>query len=167
MVAELGAKSWQATAFPAAPSDRSVFGNIAGVAVAVKNFIDNRASSLCTDAKGNLSGNSFATARTVTMQSHEVQALAADLEGGGLKGNNLRTLEAIDHLTRGGKYLFFCGLDGNVEPEAWDSRMAGDQTWLDKHDAEIITVENSKFTCKGKSCTEGGNNIDDFIISKP
>ena len=117
MVAELGANSWQTTTSPAQPSDKSMFGNISGVAVAVNIFIDNRASSSSTDEKGNLSGNPFVTARTVAIQTHELQALAAYLEGGGLKGNNLRTLEAIDHLTRGGKDLFFCGLYGNIEPE--------------------------------------------------
>ena len=167
MISELGTNGWQTTASPAQPSDRSILGNIAGVAVSVKNFINNRASSLAIDAKGNLSENPFVTARTVVMESHEILALSAYLEGGGLKGNNLRTLEAIDHITRGGKDLFFCGLDANVEPKAWDTHMAGTQTWLDKHNAEIVTVENSTFTCKGKSGTEGGSNIDYFIMSKP
>ena len=59
------------------PSDRSALGSIAGVAVAIKTFIDNRAISACIDEKGNLSDNSFVTARTVTMQGHEIVAMAA------------------------------------------------------------------------------------------
>ena len=73
--------------------------------------------------------------------------MAAYLEGGGLKGNNVSTLRYIDHITRKGKYLFILALDGNVEPEAWDKHTIGGTILLDKMSAEIVIVQNSKFTC--------------------
>ena len=44
--------------------------------------------------------------------------------------------------------------------------MAGDKSWLDKMDAELVTVQNSEFTCRGKKGNSGGSMIDYFIISK-
>ena len=38
MIAGLGKNGWQATASPAMDSDKSIFGNIAGVAVAIKKL---------------------------------------------------------------------------------------------------------------------------------
>ena len=58
MISGLRKNGWQATASPAMDSDKSIFGNIAGVAVAINNFVDNRASS---DSKGCLSENPFVT----------------------------------------------------------------------------------------------------------
>ena len=106
MNAELGKLGWQATSSPAMESDKSIFGNIAGVTVAIKKFIDNRPSSDCIDVKGSLSENPFVTARTVVMQGHEIQSLAAYLECGGFKGRNLSTMEEIDKRTRGGEGHF-------------------------------------------------------------
>ena len=75
-------------------------------------------------------------------------------------------LNQVDLITRGGRDLFFWGLDGNVPPSAWKDLMVGDQTWLDSMNAELLTVGNSTFTCRGKLGETGGSNIDYFIISK-
>ena len=83
--------------------------------------------------------------RTLTMDSHEIQALAGYLEGGGLKTSNLRTLEEVDLITRGGRDLFFWGLDANVPPEAWNELIVGERTWLDRMGAELLTVQKSDF----------------------
>ena len=96
----------------------------------------------------------------------EVQALAGYMECGGIQGNNLRTLEEVDCITRGGRDLFLWGLDGNVPPEAWNDVMVGKQTWLEFMNAELITVQNSAFTCRGQQGTTGGSNIDYFIVSR-
>ena len=88
------------------------------------------------------------------------------MECGGLKGRNLQTLTEVDLVTRGGRDLFVWGLDANVEPEEWDTIKVGEKTWLEHMDAEIVTVSNSKFTCRGKQGQEGGSNIDYFIISR-
>ena len=42
----------------------------------------------------------------------------------------------------------------------------GDKTWLDFMDAELITVSNSDFNCRGKLGETGGSMIDYFIISE-
>ena len=44
--------------------------------------------------------------------------------------------------------------------------MIGDKNWLDFMNAEILTVGNSNFTCRGKEGATGGSMIDYFIISK-
>ena len=116
MINELGSLGWQATASAARLSNRSSLGNVGGVLAAVKKYVDNMASSICTDDKGQITPNPFITTRTFTMQSHEAQALSGYLECGGLKGSNLQTLEAVDHITRGGRDRFFWALDANVTP---------------------------------------------------
>ena len=100
----------------------------------------------------------------VTVEWNEIICLAAYLEGGGLKGNNLSTLNYIDHVTRGGTYLFILALDGNVEPEAWDKHAIGGTIWLDKMNAEFVVVQNSKFTCVAGDGLDGGSMIDYFIM---
>ena len=135
MIKELGGLGWQATASAARASNRSKLGNVGGVVAAVKKYVDNRASSICIDDKGQITANPFITTRTFSMHSHEAQALSGYLECGGLKGSNLQTLEAVDHITRGGRDRFFWALDGNVTPEVFRAHMAGDKSWLDKMDA--------------------------------
>ena len=137
-----------------------------GVVSAIAPFIDNRPSSFCKDDKGQLTGNPFVTTRTLTLEMVEVQAMAGYLQCGGLKGDNLRTLTQVDLIMRGGRDLFFWGLDGNVPPGDWMNLMIGDKNWLDFMNAEILTVGNSNFTCRGKEGTTGGSMIDYFIISK-
>ena len=44
--------------------------------------------------------------------------------------------------------------------------MIGDKNWLDFMNAEILTVGNSTFTCRGKEGAIGGSMIDYFIMSK-
>ena len=44
--------------------------------------------------------------------------------------------------------------------------MVDDKAWLDFMNAELITVSNSDFTCRGKLGETGGSMIDYFIISK-
>ena len=44
--------------------------------------------------------------------------------------------------------------------------MVGEETWMDRMGVEIITVQNSEFTCRGKQGSIGGSNIDYFVISK-
>ena len=78
----------------------------------------------------------------------------------------MRTLTQVDLITRGGRDLFLWGLDANVPPAAWNELTVGKRTWLDVMNAEIVTVSNSSFTCRGKLGTEGGSNIDYFIMSK-
>ena len=122
--------------------------------------MDNRPSSICVDMQGQLTDDAYITARTLTIEMVEMQALAGYMECGGLKGRNLQTLTQVDHMTRGGRDLFVWGLDANVEPDEWDTIKVGEKTWLEHMDAEIVTVSNSKFTCRGKQGQEGGSNID-------
>ena len=44
--------------------------------------------------------------------------------------------------------------------------MWGDRTFLDHMDADIIEVNNSAFTCRGKEGTTGGSMIDYYLISR-
>ena len=44
--------------------------------------------------------------------------------------------------------------------------MWGTTPLLDHFNAEIITAENSNFTCIGDNNEQGGTNIDYFIISR-
>ena len=118
MIKEIAGMGWSATASPAMLTDRSENGTMARVLSAVRPFVDNRPSSCCKDEKGQLTDNAFITTRTLTIEKVEIQGLAGYLECGGLKGNNLRTLDEVDCITRGGRDLFFWGLDGNVEHPA-------------------------------------------------
>ena len=77
-----------------------------------------------------------------------------------------QTLEAVDHITRGGRDRFFWALDGNVTPEVFRAHMAGDTSCLDKMGAELVTLQNSSFTCRGKKGSSGGSMIDYIIISR-
>ena len=90
---------------------------MAGVVSAIAPYIDNRPSSACTDEQGKLTDNAFVTTRTLTLEHVEVQALAGYLQCGGIQGENLQTLAEVDGITRGGRDLFFWGLDANVNPE--------------------------------------------------
>ena len=78
-----------------------------------------------------------------------MQAPASYVEGGGLKGNNLRTLDHVNHQSRGRKSVFIWTLDANITPAQWEEYKAdGDNTtWLDRMQAEIVVVTNSSFTC--------------------
>ena len=134
----------------------------------LKKYVDNRPTSACVDVEGKLTRNAFLTSRLFTIEKVEVQALAGYIEGGGLKGNNLRTLEHVDHQTRGGADLFIWALDANITPSPWEDYKADGEsvTWLDKMKAEIVTVTNSSFTCMAGKGAKGGTLIDYFIISK-
>ena len=81
------------------PSPKSEDGNFGGVLAGIKRFVDNRPLSICLDTKGKFTESPFLTGRMLTMQRVEIQALAAYLECGGLKGNNLHTLRSIDNVT--------------------------------------------------------------------
>ena len=139
-------------------SNRSEFGNVGGVLSGVKKYVDNRPTSACVDVEGKLTMNAFLTSRLFTIEKVEVQALAGYVEGGGLKCNNLRTLDHVDHQTRGGSDLFIWALDANIIPAQWeDYKSDGDSaTWLDKMQAEIVTVTKSSFTCMAGNGVKGG-----------
>ena len=62
--------------------------------------------------------------------------------------------------------MFVWGLDANIPPEEWKETLVGDKTWFDFMGAELITVSNSTFTCRGKLGEAGGSMIDYFIISQ-
>ena len=123
--------------------------------------------SICTDHCGKRTPNPFITGRMFVIDWNEIISLAGYLEGGGLKGNNLNTLNYVDHVTRGGKDLFMWALDANMPPEAWNELKFNEVTWLDKMNAEIIVVQNSSFTCRSGKGAEGGSMIDYIIMSKP
>ena len=55
----------------------------------------------------------------------------------------------------------------NVETSAWDELKLSKETWLDKMNAEIVVVQNSKFACCAGNGAEGGSMIDYFIMTKP
>ena len=84
MVRELTAMGWSTTASPAMLTERSETGTMAGVAVAIAPYIDNRPSSFCTDEKGQSTKNAFITTRTLTLEMVEVQVLAGYLQCGAL-----------------------------------------------------------------------------------
>ena len=46
------------------------------------------------------------------------------------------------------------------------AHVAGDKSWLDKMGAELVTVQNSSFTCRGMKGSSGGSMIDYIIISE-
>ena len=81
----------------------------------------------------------------------------------------MRTLDHVDHQTRGGKDLFIWALDANIDSAQWEDHKAdGDDTsWLDRMQAEIVVVTNSSFTCMAGKDAKGGSMIDYFIIPKP
>ena len=74
----------------------------------------------------------------IVIERHEIIALSGYLEGGGLRGNNVNTVNYADQITRGGKDLFMWALDANVTPAAWDDFKFNDVCWLDNMNAEII-----------------------------
>ena len=100
------------------------------------------------------------------MQRVEIQCLAGYIEGGSLRGSNLKTTDAVEHLTRGGRDLSIWCLGANVLPAVWDEFMVGDKTWLDQMNCEIIQASNSTFACQSGKGIEGGRMIDYVIISK-
>ena len=167
LVRQFGSLGWQCTTSPAKQSDKAESGTVASVLAGVRRNIDNRPLSICSDHEGKRTPNPFLTGRIVVIEGNEILALAGYLEGGGLKGTSLDTLSYVDNITRGGKDLFLWALDANVPPEAWAEHKVGKETWLDKMNAEIITVRNSKFTCRAGLNKEGGSMIDYIVISKP
>ena len=105
-----------------------------------EKYVDNCHCSACADHEGKITNYPFLTARTFTIERVEVQALSGYVEGGGLVGNNLRTLDHVDHQTRGGKDLFIWALDANITPEKFEAHRIDSETktWLGKMNAEVI-----------------------------
>ena len=96
------------TASPARPTERSAKGNIAGVLVAIKNFLDNRPAAFAIDAEGRLTGNAQLTGRMLVMKWIELLVLSGYLECGiCFAGANYEFLTDLDYVTRGGKVAFF------------------------------------------------------------
>ena len=73
------------------------------------------------DHEGKRTPNHFLTGRMIVIEGNEIIAMAGYIEGGGLRGNNISTINYVDYITRGGKDLFIWALDANVLPEAWDA----------------------------------------------
>ena len=110
----LGSLGWQCTASPAMQSDKSEVGNVSGVIAGVRRNIDNRPLSICSDQEGKRSPNPFLTGRMIVIERNEIIALSGYLEGGGLRGINVNTINYVDQITRGGKDLFMWALDAKL-----------------------------------------------------
>ena len=133
--------------------------------VGIKNFLDNRPAAFALDAEGRLTGNAQLTGRMLVLKWIEILTLAGYLECGlGFAGPNYEFLTDLDYATRGGKVPFILGMDANAPPEAWDEIWWGEKKILEHLNAEVVTVRNSTITCTGAKNTEGGTNIDYYIM---
>ena len=89
--------SWHATASPARPTERSERGTTASVSVAIKNFVDNRPTSICLDVEGTMTSNAQLTARLMVLAKVDILILAGYLECGiGFVGSNHELLIDMD-----------------------------------------------------------------------
>ena len=160
-------KGWNGTCSPAGQSTRSDEGNIAGSITMVQSFIDNEALAICTDQRGRITPNPQLTGSQISLDKVKQMCLTGYLHGGiGFSGDNVKTLNDMDHITRGGACPFLCGIDGNTLHTEWANFTWGLQDWLEHMKAEIVIPSNSKITCKGAKNSEGGRMIDYFIVSK-
>ena len=161
-----GKHGWKATGSPARPTERSDAGNTGGVLAAVKNHIESRPPATAIDAEGKLTDNAQLTGRLIVLSHIEILTMAGYMISGlGFAGTNHDFLIDVDFMTRGGKAPFILALDANVQPEEWELVSWGETTVLQHLGAEIVVVTDSEITCTGARNTEGGRNIDYFIVS--
>ena len=83
----------------------------------------------------------------VAIDDVEMLSLAGYLECGlGFGGPNHEFLIDLDYITRGGRTPFILALDANAPPEAWDGIAYGQGTYLEHHEAVVITATHSEIT---------------------
>ena len=135
--------------------------------MAISSHLDRRPVGFCTNPEGTLTSNAQLTGRLLVLDWIEILCISGYLicDLGFAGANHDFTIE-LEFVTRGGKQPFILALDANSTPTKWDDRLWGEEKFLDHIDAEIVVVQDSKFTCTGAKHMDGGNMFDYFIISK-